>query len=263
MKLSTDLNRIIWHEHYGGRVEQSLLSNWILFICTRIFESIFVVNLQLEQWVKETLCFNNVFFLPNFSTINEEVIKTTFLQGQIGKRIVLLANLKKPKNHMAIVSAFQELQLQRFGWSLHCIGKIYNDRYSDAIKEYILINKLEDSVFLLDVRNDISHILSQTTIGVLISTAEGFPVSLLEYGLAKLPVLSTNVGYCSEIIDDGISGLLFNPTTPNELECQLSRIIEEPVSSRIQFGLNLQKIVDELYSKENIIASLLIHYRRK
>lgn len=255
--------RVIWHEHYGGRAVQSLLSNWILFICTRFFESIFVVNLQLEQWVKETLCFKNVFFIPNFATINTDVTKTTFLQGEVGKRIVLLANLKSPKNHMAILVAFQELQLQRLGWSLHCVGRIYNDRYSDAVKEYISSNKLEESVFLLDVRNDISSILSQATIGVLVSTAEGFPVSLLEYGLAKLAVLSTNVGYCSEIIDDAVSGLLFDPTSPNELECQLSKIISEPVSSRMQFGLNLQKLVGERYSKENIIATLLLHYRRK
>ncbi|PKH67693.1 alpha-1,4-N-acetylgalactosamine transferase [Flavobacterium sp. ALD4] len=255
--------RIIWHEHYGGRVEQSLLSNWILFICTRFFESIFVVNLQLEQWVKKTLCFKNVFFIPNFATINEDVIKTTFLQGEVGKRVVLLANLKKPKNHMAILSAFQELQLQRLGWSLHCVGKIYNDRYSDDIKEYISNNELEDSIFLIDVRNDISHILSQATIGVLVSTAEGFPVSLLEYGLAKLAVVSTNVGYCSEVINEGVNGLLFNPTNPNELECQLSKIIDEPVSSRMQFGLNLQKLVKERYLEENIITTLFLHYRRK
>ncbi|WP_339921191.1 glycosyltransferase [uncultured Flavobacterium sp.] len=255
--------RIIWHEHYGGRVEQSLLSNWILFICSRFFESIFVVNLELERWVKETLCFKNVFFIPNFATINEDVIKTTFLQGEVGKRIVLLANLKSPKNHMAILSAFQELQLQRLGWSLHCVGKIYNDRYSDDIKEYISSNKLEGSIFLIDVRNDISHILSQATIGVLVSTAEGFPVSLLEYGLAKLAVLSTNVGYCSEVINEGVNGLLFNPNNPNELECQLSEIIDEPISSRMQFGLNLQKLVGERYSKENIITTLLLHYRRK
>lgn len=255
--------RVIWHEHYGGRAVQSLLSNWILFICTRFFESIFVVNLQLEQWVKETLCFKNVFFIPNFATINADVTKTTFLQGEVGKRIVLLANLKSPKNHMAILVTFQELQLQRLGWSLHCVGKIYNDSYSDAIKEYISSNKLENSIFLLDVRNDISSILSQATIGVLVSTAEGFPVSLLEYGLAKLAVLSTNVGYCSKIIDDVVSGLLFDPTSPNELECQLSKIISEPVSSRMQFGLNLQKLVGERYSKENIMATLLLHYRRK
>jgi hypothetical protein len=36
------------------------------------------------------------------------------------------------------------------------------------------------------VKNDIKNILSQGTIGVLVSTSEGFPVCLL-YGLAGLP----------------------------------------------------------------------------
>jgi len=81
--------------------------------------------------------------------------------------------------------------------------------------------------------------------------------------LAKLAVLSTNVGYCSEIINERISGVLFDPTAPDELKCQLSKIIDEPASRRLQYGLNLQKVVNERYSKENIIATLLLHYRKK
>lgn len=252
---------IIWHEHYGARVKETLLENWILFICTRFFNSILVVNLELEQWVRDTLRFKKVFFIPNFAVECDSAVKVTFLQGEAGKRIVCLANLKNPKNHLALVNAFHELQLQQEGWSLHFVGKIYNDAYSDAIKAYIATNLLQDCVFLLDVRSDVTAILSQATIGVLASTAEGFPVSLLEYGLAKLAVVSTNVGYCSEIIQDGVTGLLFDPTIPLDLQHQLYNIIAESNENRTKIGLNLQKVVQSHYSKEALLRLLQAYYK--
>lgn len=263
LKIVSPKIEIIWHEHYGGRTTEALLQNWVLFFCSRFFKTILVVNLQLELWVQQTLHFKNAFFIPNFALLNENHPKVTFLQGEVGKRIVCLANLKEPKNHIAIVTAFQELGLQQLGWSLHCIGKIYNDNYSDVIQDYILKNSLEESVFLLDVRDDISHILSQATIGVLASTAEGFPVSLLEYGLAKLAVVSTNVGHCSVIINEGINGLLFDPSDSKELQNQLGKIINQPFRDQHQFGLNLRKVVDERYSKLNVLKTLVVHYTIK
>jgi glycosyltransferase involved in cell wall biosynthesis len=260
LKLIYPKIKIIWHEHYGARVRESLSDNWILFFCSKFFAAIFVVNNQLEQWGKQTLWLKRVFYIPNFAATDENSPKTTFLQGAIGKRIVCLANLKEPKNHITILMAFKALDLDLAGWTLHFVGKVYHDTYSDTIKAYITANNLETAVFLLDVRNDIQHILSQATIGVLASTAEGFPVALLEYGLAKLPVLSTNVGYCPEIIKEGVNGLLFNPLDTSQLQYQLYKITNDSSISR-QFGLNLQQLVIEHYSSEVVMKLLLSKYK--
>jgi glycosyltransferase involved in cell wall biosynthesis len=146
---------------------------------------------------------------------------------------------------------------------MHFVGKIYNDVYSDAIKAYIATNLLEDCVFLLDVRSDVTAILSQATIGILASTAEGFPVSLLEYGLAKLAVVSTNVGYCSEIIKNGETGVLFDPKDFNDLTRQLSKIIADSDGNRFKIGLNLYQLVQEQFSKESVLKILLLKYAPK
>ena len=261
LKLIYPKIKIIWHEHYGARVEQSLLDNWILFFCSKFFAAIFVVNEQLEQWVKQTLGLKRAFYIPNFAIVDENSPKTTFLKGDAGKRIVCLANLKEPKNHIAILMAFKALDLHLAGWTLHFVGKVYQDAYSDTLKTYIAANNLGTAVFLLDVRNDIQHILSQATIGVLASTAEGFPVALLEYGLAKLPVLSTDVGYCPEIIKEGVSGFLFNPLDARQLQQQLYKITNDS-HINTQFGLNLQQLVTEQYSNEVVMKLLLSKYKR-
>ena len=103
--------------------------------------------------------------------------------------LFVLANLKNPKNHFAILTAFKEIKLDDLGWTLHLVGKDYNDDYSILLKDFIRENNLENSIFIYGSKNDVQHILAQATIGILASTAEGFPVTLLEYGLAKLPVV--------------------------------------------------------------------------
>jgi len=259
LKLIDPTIKIIWHEHYGARVYQSRMDNLMLFFSSYFFSSVFVVNHQLEDWVKKNLFPTKVCYIPNFATSGQVHKNTTFLKGTDEKRIVYLANLKNPKNHFAVLTVFKELKLNELGWSLHFIGKDYNDDYSILLKDYIEENNLEKSVFIYGSQNDIQHILAQASIGILASTAEGFPVTLLEYGLAKLPVLCTNVGFCSEIIEDNSSGLLFDPSDKLQMHKQLLKMISDK-QLRDRFALHLHKLVCDNYSKNKIRDILLSQY---
>lgn len=261
LKLVYPRIKIIWHEHYGERETQSRMDNIVLFLSSNFFASIFVVNHQLEIWVKNNLFRSKVYFIPNFATLDQIQEKTTFLRGNDEKRIVCLANLKNPKNHFAILKAFKNLELSSLDWSLHLIGKDYKDNYSMILKDFIKENNLDNSVFICGSKNDIQHILTQATIGILGSTAEGFPVTILEYGLAKLPVVSTNVGYCSEIIHDNVNGLLFNPLDKLQIENQILKMISDK-QLREKFALELHKSVSNNFSKDKIIDILLYRYKQ-
>jgi len=251
--------KIIWHEHYGGRVNQSSIDNLVLLFFSFFFASIFVVNHQLEIWVKKRLFTKEIFYIPNFAVSDKNEARVTILKGIKGKRIVCLANLKNPKNHNAILGAFEELKLYDLGWSLHLIGKDYKDDYSKDLKSFIDVKGLGENIFIYDSQNDIQHILSQATVGILCSTAEGFPVTLLEYGLARLSVVSTNVGSCSEIIKDNFSGLLFDPLDVVQLQQQLQKLILDK-QLRANFALHLHKLVLEEYSEERVIQLLISKY---
>ena len=67
---------------------------------------------------------------------------------------------------------------------------------------------MDNHVFVYGSCSDVHHILRQSTIGVLSSKSQGLPLSLLEYGLAKLPVVVTNVGDCNKVISNKDEGLL-------------------------------------------------------
>jgi glycosyltransferase involved in cell wall biosynthesis len=259
LKLIYPQIKIVWHEHYGARVIQPSNKNLVLKICSFFFSSVFVVSRELETWAKDELFCKKVFYIANFASDNPTQLESTLLKGIEGKRILCLANLKHPKNHLELLSSFYELELYKAGWSLHFVGEDYQDEYSRKIKEFINSNLLSNSVFSYGVKNDIKNILSQGTIGVLVSTSEGFPVCLLEYGLAGLPTLSTNVGSCPDIIIDNKTGLLFDPKIQNDLKIQLNKIISDK-SMRDQFGVHLQELVQARFAKEKIVTLLISQY---
>ncbi|MFC0776705.1 glycosyltransferase [Flavobacterium sp. HJSW_4] len=253
--------KIVWHDHFGPRIGQSKKENRALIFLSIFFTSIFVVNKQLKEWSEKYMNCKKVVFIPNFIQENQSVEQETVLKGTQGKRIVFLANLKNPKNHLIVLEAFFELKLFDLDWSLHLIGKDYFDLYSQNLKEFIKFNDLYDHVHLYGVRNDVKFILKQASVGILASTFEGFPVTLIEYGDAELGVISTNVGFCSEIIKNKETGLLFNPLNKQELLAQL-KIITESETLRTNLSVNLKKSVVSNYQAAQVVEKIILEYSK-
>jgi len=59
-------------------------------------------------------------------------------------------------------------------------------------------------------QSDIERVLSAADIVVLTSDNEGTPLSLIQAGMAKLSVVTTNVGSVPEVVLDGITGIITN-----------------------------------------------------
>lgn len=253
--------KIVWHDHYGSRVKESRKQNKILIFSSLFFNSIFVVNFQLESWSKKNMICKKVIFVPNFVLEKIKIQKITRLKGAEGKRIVFLANLKKPKNHILILKAFRDLELYKSDWSLHLIGKDYTDIYSQELKDFIKFNSLENHIHLYGEKSDTQSILSQASVGVLASTEEGFPVTLLEYALAELAVVSTDVGYCSQFIQNEFSGLLFSPLNDLEVKTQLGRITGSE-ALRLDLAKKISEKVKKDYSEKTIAEKLILAYKK-
>jgi glycosyltransferase involved in cell wall biosynthesis len=66
-------------------------------------------------------------------------------------------------------------------------------------------------VHLAGLRPDVSDVLQSFDVYVQSSDTEGFPNAVLEAMATELPVVATRVGGTSELIDDGVHGLLVAP----------------------------------------------------
>lgn len=248
--------KIIWHEHAGARSEKWTIHNAVLWLISRFFCGIVVVNHELEVWCRTKLAFDQVVYLPNFTSLDGNERKVTVLNGFPDKRIVCLANLRNPKNHALLLKVAVKLKQSQPDWTFHFIGKDLNDDYSLDLKAKIVQENLLEHVFIYDVCEDISNILDQASIGVLSSSSEGLPVALLEYGSHRKAVVVTAVGEMPLVVEHGVSGFTVPPASVDLFYQRLSQLIED-VSLREKFGNALYEKINKSHSEEFVIERYL------
>ncbi|MDH5174737.1 MAG: glycosyltransferase, partial [Elusimicrobiota bacterium] len=57
---------------------------------------------------------------------------------------------------------------------------------------------------------------------------ENQPIAILEALLAKIPVITSNLGGMAELVQDGVTGLLFEPGNPEDLYQKMVNMIDNP-----------------------------------
>lgn len=257
MKLFNPKIKLIWHNHYGNSLKISKFKRNVYRFFTRYTNSIISVNNELHLWAKKHFKVENFVCLLNYSTLISNN-NNTILKGVKGKRVVNVANLREEKDQINLLKSFLIVKSKHPNWSLHLVGNDKTD-YSKKINFFINEHKLRNHVFLYGICSDISNILNQSSIGVLSSKFEGLPVVLLEYGLAKLPVVTTNVGDCNKVIINEKTGFLINPHEPKVMANKLLYLINNTEFSA-KLGENLYKHVVLNFSKEKYIAKLVELY---
>ena len=91
--------------------------------------------------------------------------------------------------------------------------------------------KREDlPVTILGWQSDIERVLSSADMVVLTSDNEGTPLSLIQAGMAGLPVVTTNVGSVPEVVLDGITGIVTGLDV-QEIADALEKLVNEKVLS--------------------------------
>ena len=259
IKLLQPKLKLVWHDHYGKSEFLKQRPKQMLKLCSRFFNHIFSVNSILETWAKTTLKVKSVSCLPNYAVKNNNAL-TTKLKGVEGKRIVCLANLRPQKDHLNLLKAFKAVLITEPMWTLHLVGQDFKDVYSKSIFDFINLNKLETSVYIYGSCADTSAILQQSTIGVLSSKSEGLPLALLEYGLAGLPVICTNVGDCSLVICDVKEGKLIPSENTIALQKAMLHFISDLEQSKT-VGNHLKNKVELSFSEASALKKIRLIYQ--
>lgn len=119
--------------------------------------------------------------------------------------------------------------------------------------EYLTVKSENESlpITFLGWRNDIDMILSASDIAVLCSDNEGIPLTLIQASQAGLPIVSTNMGSVSDIVLDGITGLLTEVSSKGLIE-GVSALLDDPVLGH-RFGKAGQERAREFFSSRAMV----------
>jgi glycosyltransferase involved in cell wall biosynthesis len=256
LKLIQPSVTLIWHNHYGKSEFSSQKRLLSLKLTAPFFSGVIAVNQKLKVWSEQIIKSKNVVYLPNFAAVEKEASDETFLNGIDGKRIVVLANLRAPKNHLLLLEVAKKLKERYPEWSFHLVGKDYDDDYSNKIKKVIRAFSLEKTVFIYGSKSDVKNILNQAEIGVLTSKSEGLPVALLEYGLYNMPVVVTDVGEIPFVIAHRVNGMVVPSADAALFHHALVECIENE-AFRKGLGQGLHETVLDQFSEKAVIKYYL------
>ena len=168
---------------------------------------------------------------------------------QLGSRIVITmsANFFHEKDFDTVLRAMALLKKTSPSTILLLVGGGGNPAHKNATKALAFDLNLSEHVKFLDTISDISGLLSASHIGLLSSTSEGCPNSVLEYMHAKLPVVATNIEGVADVLGKDYP-YLFETGNAQMLADKLSELLEDG-TLRKNIG---QKLFDKVVSEYNV-----------
>ena len=128
-----------------------------------------------------------------------------------------ITQIKRPDRFLDVVSEIKKRNI-RLDFFIAGDGQLL-DLCRDRIR------KEELPVKILGWQNDIERVLSAADMVVLTSDNEGTPLSLIQAGMAGLPVVTTKVGSVPEVVLDGVTGLV-TPCDVQEIANALEKLCE-------------------------------------
>jgi len=161
-----------------------------------------------------------------------------------GVFILSVGRLSRQKAHEVLIEAIPAVLAKSPNAKIGICG--------DGDQRALLESKIQklgvkNSVTLYGTQDNVARFLAAADIFVLPSRSEGMPLALLEAMSAELPVIATRVEGITEVVLDGVEGLLVPSEDPAALAQSISRLCAD-MDLRYKLGLAARKKVQSQYT---------------
>lgn len=171
--------------------------------------------------------------------LKKEEIKTNMCLPQ--KNILFVGYLSKRKGVEFVLRAFDLLETQDVG--LHIIG---DGQYRDTLKNLARRLDLKNVYFWgYKQKNELPLFYAIADVFIFSSLKELWGLTIIEAMTCGLPMLCSNMaGATPDLIHDGLTGFVVNPTEVKEMARILSYLFDKP-HIREEVGMRARKFIEE------------------
>ena len=156
--------------------------------------------------------------------------------------IISIGRLEKVKDHRTLLSALSILAKKGLDFSCLLVGD------GSLKRELVELSHrlgLDGKCHFLGTRDDIPELLSISDIFVFSSLFEGLPRAIMEAMAASLPVVATDVGGVSELVGDGVTGILVPPGDGEAMASGIQKLLQDSDLRERMGASGLKKIKEE------------------
>jgi glycosyltransferase involved in cell wall biosynthesis len=226
--------------------------------------------LSVSQFTAEET--NRVFdFQKQFTIIPNSIDITSFeTDKSIAEKpntVLYFGSLIRKKGLLEMPFIFNELILLNPSAKLVLVGKDVPDIISGSSSTWKMMQSLFSKKALANVSylgsvpyHEIQKHISESTVCVFPSFAEALPVSWIEAMAMKKAIVTSNIGWATDVIDDGINGFLVNPKNHAEYASKINILLSN-ASLRQQFGILAREKVIQKFSISVVAQQSLAFYK--
>ncbi len=150
----------------------------------------------------------------------------------------ILASFRVEKNHTELIQALA--LVKKYGIDVRIL-MIGDGNTKSAITSLAHDLGVLDHIIFVGEQSDIRPYIQACNIGILCSTIETFPLSVIEFLASGVPVIASNVGGLPEIIEHNVNGLLYNLGDIEEFSSHILNCADDDF--RNQLSLNAKSSV--------------------
>ncbi len=174
-------------------------------------------------------------------------------------KIVCVCRLLKDKGVREYIEAGKILREKGVEVELLLVGSIDEQNPSSLSENEVLMADKDNNIRYLGFRNDIDMIYAESSVACLPSYREGLPKSLIEAASCGLPIITTNVPGCRQMVFNGRNGILVDVKCARALADAIETIIcnDEMMAS---MGSESRIIALEYFSNEEIEKKFMTFY---
>lgn len=186
-----------------------------------------------------------------------DIRKNLFLAQPNEIILALVGRISRWKGQMILLDAFNNLVQKNENIKLVFVGAPppNQEKFQEDLEERIASFKLNDKVLIIPFQNEIHKIWQAIDIAVVPSTEpEPFGMVAIEAMLAHKPIVGSNHGGLTEIIENNATGFLVTPNSVQDLVIALEKLIQNELL-RKEMGENGYLRVTTAFSVEQYVDS--------
>ena len=230
-----------------------------------------VLTQKAEKFYKEFFSKVQTKMIPNgidpsdYDLVEENgYLRKDFSLSPDDKVIGIVGRLVEGKGFKDFISAAAIVSKKYENVKFLIVGSAQEEssNYEKILKEIVISLNLVDKVIFTGWREDIKQIIASFDILVQASSTfpEGFGLTVIEAMMLRKPVIVTNIPGPSELVVNGVTGIIVPPSNKNALAQAMSKLISEPELS-MEMGKRGRERAVEKFDVNKTVRSLELLYR--
>lgn len=216
-----------------------------------------VISEKLFKAVKEQLANflpSQVYVVPMGVNLDQIKRYSPYIPWESGLcRLISCGRLNPVKGHKDLIETVAILRQRGFDVRLQIAGEDEQGGtgYRQELEKVIQDKAMSEYVELLGAVSEaqVRAGLEAANVFALASLNEGIPVAVMEAMAMEMPVVVTDVGGTSELVDDGVDAILVQPENPEEMADAIAKVLQDKELARRLSQESRKKIVAKFHHR--------------